>query len=177
MKKRDFNNRNTQQKKERKPMVKQTYMNHVHDEDELFNLLKETHPVINDIVNPEFETEPDENGDVEFIRFDQMECTLENGISLQDIQENILYYVADNSPDIRNMDNMSVSVTLKSNKLNVHTNRHVNFSWFIEYEKLPDRKVKYVDIRVYIELVGEKAINDYENNLLDLGYDKYIEED
>ena len=95
---------------------------------------------------------------------------VENNVpeDLGHVLENIISYVLYKAPNLKKMENMKTSFSLKPNKLFLQTNSFIGFGWYIKYNKAEDRKsAEITEIEMEIVLYGARSIDETEPWLLD----------
>ena len=155
------NNRTTKEER-REPVVK-TYQKTCTDMNEAFNTLCAVHPEIEEVLYPSFQ-DPDTR--------ELKKVDLEGPI-LQCMLQNIISYVDYKRPDIEKMQNLSISLALKPNKVFLKTDRYVGFGWYLKYDKKSRYDSEITEADLTVTLYGQRSVDEYEKTLLDNGWEEF----
>lgn len=149
-------------KKEKKAMVVKTYQKTCKTAKEAFDALCEAHQEIEDVIYP---TLVDEETNQEH------KIELKESI-MDSMMENVLSYVAFKLPSIETMSNMSISVNMKPNKVQVKTDKFIGFGWYTKYTKNSRTEAVIDEVDLSITLYGQRSVDENEEYLLNNGWEE-----
>lgn len=153
-------NRNTEQNN-KKPMQIKNYHRTCKTPQEAFDILCSAHQEIEEVIYPTI-MDGDEAHKIDIDR--------EN--ILVDMMKNILDYVQFKCPSPETMENMSISVNLKANKVQVKTDKYIGFGWYVKYTKDSRNSATIDEMDLMITLYGDRSIYESEQYLLSNGWEE-----
>lgn len=149
--------------KQREPMVVKTYKMKCNTAREAFDALCSAHSEIEEALYPSVIVDQETN------KIEKIE--LKESI-MDSMMENVLSYVDFKRPCIETMSNMSISLTLKPNKVQVKTDRFIGFGWYVKYTKNSRTEATIDEVDIMIILYGQRSVDENEEYLLNNGWEE-----
>lgn len=148
-------------KKEKREMVVKTYQRKCSTPKEAFDALCAAHPEIEEAIYPTLENQETR---------EKYKIPLKDSI-MDSMMENVISYVDFKRPSIENMANMSISINLKPNKVQVKTDKFIGFGWYVKYTKNSRTEAVIDEMDLSITLYGQRSVDEYEEYLLNNGWE------